>query len=325
METMNINNEIEKTKYLTANDVIKKALSLPKAEKLFREFWYQNEVNILFAESNLGKSILGMQIAQTIAQTKKVMYLDYELSERQFLSRYTNEQTNTPFCFSDNLYRPSLRIEQVLDDKEIEKHLFKLIKEAILTQGIKVFIIDNITYLCGSLENGKEASRIMRKLCELKQVYNVSIMVIAHTHKRNPTKEITKDDLAGSKKLINFCDSAFAIGQSQIDSQLLYLKQIKVREGKFTHGKDNVLLCHICKEDNFPQFVLDGVEDEEMLLKKSKPEDKQTMKTQAYIMSTEGLSNRRIAKELGVSEGSVRNWLKKFVEEMSFSADIMYN
>ena len=319
---MNINNEIEKTKYLTANDVIKKALSLPKAEKLFREFWYQNEINILFAESNLGKSILGMQIAQTIAQTQKVMYLDYELSERQFLSRYTNEQTNSQFCFSDNLYRPSLRVEQVLDDKEMEKHLFKLIKEAILEQGIKVFIVDNITYLCGSLENGKEASRIMRKLCELKQVYGVSVMVIAHTHKRIPTNPITKDDLAGSKKLMNFCDSAFAIGQSAQDSKLLYLKQIKVREGEFIYGGDNVLLCCIDKENNFPRFVEVGVENEEKLLRKSKLEDKQTMKTQAYIMHDEGMSNRRIAKELGISEGSVRNWLKEFSNE---TYSMMYN
>ena len=325
METMNINNEIEKTKYLTANDVIKKALSLPKAKKLFREFWYQNEVNILFAESNLGKSILGMQIAEAVAQTQRVMYLDYELSERQFLSRYTNEQTHIPFCFSDNLFRPSLRIEQVLDDEEIEKHLFRLIKEAILEQDIKIFVIDNITYLSGSLENGKQASRIMRKLCELKQTYGVSVMIIAHTHKRNQSKVITKDDLAGSKRLMNFCDSSFCIGRSQVDSQLLYLKQIKVREGEFTYGKDNVLLCHIHKEDNFPRFVMGGVEDEEMLLRKSQPEDKQTLKTQAYIMSSEGLSNRRIARELCVSEGTIRNWLKGFTSVMALPASTMYN
>lgn len=322
METTNKNNEIERVEYLTANDVIRRALQLPMAVSLFKEFWWQGEINILFAESNLGKSLLAVQIAEKVAKTQKVMYLDYELSERQFLSRYTNEQTKVPYYFSDNLFRPSLRIEQILDDNEIEEHLFNLVKEAIIQQGVKIFIVDNITYLCGNLENGKQASRLMRKLCELKQVYGVSIMVVAHTHKRIPTNPITKDDLAGSKKLMNFCDSAFAIGQSAQDSKLLYLKQIKVREGKFIYGGDNVLVCHIDNEDNFPHFVEIGVENEEKLLRKSKLEDKQTMKTQAYIMHDEGMSNRRIAKELGISEGSVRNWLKEFSNE---TYSMMYN
>lgn len=322
METTDKNHEIERVEYLTANDVIKRALQLPMAMPLFKEFWWQGEINILFAESNLGKSLLAMQIAEEIAKKQKIMYLDYELSERQFLSRYRNEQTGVPFRFSDNLYRPSLRVEQILDDKEIERHLFKFVREAILKQGIKIFVIDNITYLCGSLENAKSASRIMRKLCELKQTYGVSFLIIAHTHKRNPSKLITKDDLAGSKRLINFCDSSFCIGQSQVDPELLYLKQIKVREGKFTYGKDSVMLCNICKNDNFPQFVEVGLADEERLLRKTQLEDRQTMKTQAYIMHDEGISNRRIARELGVSEGSVRNWLKEFSNE---TYSMMYN
>lgn len=313
MEYQNLlNDESSKIQYLTANEVMERALKLKSAVSLHKEFWYEGEVCILFAESNLGKSVYAMQIAEDIAKQQKVMYLDYELSLRQFRSRYTNKETGEPYRFADNLYRPSLRLERVCDDKESEERLFDRIEDAVLNQGIKVFVIDNITWLCSSLESGKQATRIMKKLSELKEVYNISVLVIAHTRKRISSKELTMDDLAGSKKLANFCDSSFAIGRSLNDNKMLYLKQIKVREGEFVYTKDNVLLCHIEKRDAFLEFVEDGFCNEEELLKSFERGDKQSIKSQAYILHQEGLSNRRIARELSVSEGSIRNWLKDF-------------
>ena len=122
------------------------------------------------------------------------------------------------------------------------------------------------------------------------------------------------DDLAGSKRLMNFCDSSFAMGRSQMDEKTIYLKQIKVRQGENQHGRDNVILYRIVKEDNFPQFVEEGCSAEEKLLKPSKSEDKNILKAKVKILHEEGLSNRAIAKELGVAEGTVRNWLKELKE-----------
>ena len=41
---------------------------------------------------------------------------------------------------------------------------------------------------------------------------------------------LSQNDLAGNKKLFNFMDSVFAIGQSVNDENLQYLKQLKSRE-----------------------------------------------------------------------------------------------
>lgn len=295
---------------LTANQAMEKALSLPPIKALYETFWYKNELCIFFAEANVGKSLYAMQMAEYIAQERKVMYLDYELSLSQFRSRYTNDDTEVPYKFSDNLFRPSLRIEQVSDDKEVEERLFKKIEEGV-RMGIKTYIVDNITYLCGKLDQGTEATRIMKRLSAMKHTYGLSLLVIAHTKKRNSKKEIVADDLAGSKRLMNFCDSSFAMGRSQMDEKTIYLKQIKVRQGENQHGRDNVILYRIVKEDNFPQFVEEGYSAEEKLLKPSKSEDKSILKAKMKILHEEGLSNREIAKELGVAEGTVRNWLKE--------------
>ena len=72
----------------------------------------------MFADSNVGKSILAVQIADRIARTDNVLYLDFELSEKQFQLRYTNEHgelspfpTNSIGCLltATSFWMPTLR------------------------------------------------------------------------------------------------------------------------------------------------------------------------------------------------------------------------
>ena len=75
----------------TANRTILEASQLPTPRALWDSFWYEGELSCLFADSNVGKSILAVQIADRIARTDNVLYLDFELSEKQFQLRYTDE------------------------------------------------------------------------------------------------------------------------------------------------------------------------------------------------------------------------------------------
>ena len=73
----------------------------PEAKMLFGEFWYEHEICLLFANTNTGKSVLAVQIADAIARGRKtgpfacqlkqarVIYADFELSTLQFHRRYT--------------------------------------------------------------------------------------------------------------------------------------------------------------------------------------------------------------------------------------------
>lgn len=96
-------------------------------------------------------------------------------------------------------------------------------------------VIDNLTYLRNETERAKNALPLMKHLKALKNKFDLSILVLAHTPKRDMTKPITRNDLQGSKMLINFCDSSFAIGESSKDKSLRYLKQIKVRNSEFKY------------------------------------------------------------------------------------------
>ena len=98
----------------TANRTILEASLLPTPRALWDSFWYEGELSCLFADSNVGKSILAVQIADRIARTDDVLYLDFELSEKQFQLRYTSEH-GTPYIFPERLYRVSLDCNSLLE------------------------------------------------------------------------------------------------------------------------------------------------------------------------------------------------------------------
>lgn len=151
----------------TANRTILEASLLPTPRALWDSFWYEGELSCLFADSNVGKSILAVQIADRIARTDDVLYLDFELSEKQFQLRYTSEH-GTPYIFPERLYRVSLDCNSLLE-ADFEEAIMGGIEQMALQTGCKIFIIDNLTYLCCAMEKGDAAGRLMIQLSNLKR------------------------------------------------------------------------------------------------------------------------------------------------------------
>ena len=298
-----------------ANKAMEKAFKIKDRESLYKRLWYESEICVLFAMSNLGKSILAVQIANEIAKSGKLVnYLDYELEDKQFQQRYTNNRTKQMFKFSDNLFRANLSVDFALNNNGRVERFFKKLEE-LSKKGVKIFILDNITSLVDKIENGDVVLDFMRRLKQLKEKYGLSILIVAHTTKKKDSTPLTQDNLAGSKKLMNFVDSAFAIGKSLVETDVKYIKQLKVRYGKFTNDEDNVLLCKIVKEDNFPHFVECGYAVEKDLLNTKKSianEGKRELMHAAYVLHTQGVSNRKIGRELGVSDKTIGKWIGQF-------------
>ena len=85
----------------TASRWIEQAKTRPIPKMLFGEFWFESEICILFADTNLGKSILAVQIGNSISKGEQIrgfrleapkqpiLYFDFELSDKQFEGRYS--------------------------------------------------------------------------------------------------------------------------------------------------------------------------------------------------------------------------------------------
>lgn len=295
----------------SANEWMDEAKCRPIPKKLYRELWYENELCIFFADTNIGKTIKAVQIGIEIAQTQPVLYFDFELSDKQFENRYSDNYTNH-YRFPESFLRVEINPNsEIPDNQTFEQYLNYSLEKSIIDTGSKIVIIDNITYLRNETERAKDALPLMKELKALKNKYNLSILCLAHTPKRDLSKPITRNDLQGSKMLINFCDSCFAIGESFKDKRLRYLKQIKARNTEIIYDSDNVMVYEIVKPTNYLHFEFVDFGTEQEHLKIVTEEDKEKRVSTAIEMKKEGKSNVEIAKILGVSEGAVRKWLKK--------------
>jgi RecA-family ATPase len=308
----------------TANGWIEQAKTRPIPQMLFNEFWFEGELCILFADTNLGKSILAVQICNSIskgeaipgfkleAPRQRVLYFDFEISDKTFERRYSIDFTEH-YQFDEYFHRAEINPDSDIPDgfKTFEEYLNYSLEKSITETGAKVLIIDNITYLKGTTEQARDALPLMKHLKSLKAKYGLSILALAHTPKRDLSKAITRNDLQGSKMLINFCDSSFAIGENHSDKNTRYLKQIKSRNTEQFYDSENVCVCQIEKPYNFLQFQFVSFGNEQEHLKQYTEESKAERLQAVLELKGQGKSNVEIARKFGVSETAVRKWLKK--------------
>lgn len=294
----------------SVNDVIMNTINCPNPNQLWDAIWYEGEACCLFADTNVGKSIYAVQIAESIARTgKKVLYFDFELSDKQFQLRYTDEKNKT-YKFSDTLFRVSINPEAIIMGN-FEEWINKAIEEIVVKSDAKVLIIDNLSYLCINSEKGDSASEFMINLLNLKRKYSLSILVLAHTPKRQMYNPLTQNDLAGSKKQMNFFDSAFAIGKSVQDEGLRYVKQIKTRNGEIVYGADNVIVYQIEKIDAFLQFVRVEESSEKKHLREKTEEEIEKLRNEIKALHAHGYSCREISKKIGMSKSQINRIINK--------------
>lgn len=293
----------------SANRTLTEASMTANPKQLYGEFWFEHEIGCLFADSNVGKSILAIQIAEDIAKTgETVHYFDFELSEKQFQLRFTDEQGNLHH-FPSTLYRvqPDMNLIASIDEP-FEDALMRNIENAAVETKARILIIDNISILCMQMEKGEDSAALVQRLRTLKNKYGFSILIIAHTPKRNMSMPITQNDLAGSKKLFNFIDSCFAIGLSAQGGNMRYVKQVKVRNCEMRYGGDNVMVCHIEKVGTMVQFINMGTAPEHDHLRMVNREEQVQ---EARLLSASGLSLRDIASRMGVSKSTVDRMLRE--------------
>ena len=236
----------------SANQAMQDAKNVPDPKPLWLSLWNEGEVCCLFADSGVGKSIYAVQIATAIAQKQSVLYFDFELTEKQFQLRYTNDKGEN-YKWPDKLFRVEADPEKMNLDN-FEKEVIEGIEALAQKYDTKVLIIDNLSWLCNAAEDGELAAKLMKELMKFKKKHGWSILVLAHTPKRDMNRPINQNDISGSKKIPNFIDSAFSIGFSILGESNRYIKEIKTRLGKTTYGANNVINAVIEKSDNFLCF-----------------------------------------------------------------------
>jgi len=311
----------------TSKQRMQDARNQPPIKQLCSMIWQTNELHLLFADTGIGKSILAVALSDALSKGKrlmlleneneplKVLYYDFELSDRQFRKRYSNE-VGHEYSFSDNFFIDSIDFVALTNinlQARINELLFQKIIFDIEQTRAQVLVIDNLTFLnTQSTQDTQIALEVMRKLNELKKDYNLSILVLAHTPKRDLSSPLTINHLAGSKHLSNFADSISAIGKSIQGTNIRYWKQIKPsRSGEMLYDTHNVINCEIVKTNELLTFDFISYSPESDHLREDRENQTNERKGIARQLSAQGKSLREIAQEMGIGKSTIQRWINE--------------
>lgn len=284
------------------NKCIEEAHQLPPLVSLYPDMVLEGDLSIIFGQSGIGKTIFAMQIARYIAENgKRVLYVDCEMTPRQLGNRY--ETANFPPTF--------LRAE--MDREHPAEDVLKGIEEVASFNHVDVVFIDNISALGQSLDRSADAGTLMASLNTLKKKYNWTLVVLNHVPKMfSGNVPLSLSAMQGSAKLNQLIDDAIGIAQSSIDSNLVYVKQCKWRNGELTMGADHVALYERGKDEyGNLGFTSCGFGTEQEHLSTESGNDREKMKADVVQLSKRGLTQTEIAKELKISQSTVSRLLKE--------------
>lgn len=300
--------------HASAKSIVDNPKYLEPPKPVFGTFLFQNELGILFGDTNSAKSILAVDIGISYSShvgfwgenamtdssiNGKVLYYDLEQSTRQFARRYVK----APFVagqferisFSIMEYG-NVDVEQLI--LEIESRMEVYVPQLIIVDNVQCVLAQNLSIT--------KVKHFMQKLKMLKELNPLlTILIVAHTIKRDLKKPLTQNSMAGSKVIANFADSIFGISDSTISSSTRYIKQLKARE---VPRMDEVAVCNISDDPYLHLEFLDFEEEKDHLEKSTARRTSQLddlVRHRIIDLHEEGVSIRDIASELGISKSHV--------------------
>ena len=289
------------------NDYLEEGRRMDAPKELIRHIVVEHEVTFLFGDTGLGKSILAMQMACLMARLgKRVLYVNFELSQQQLAQRYPNYQ------FPDTFYIANIDYTKMHDVTE-QSLILDEIQRLALELDIEVVIIDNFTNLCINSKEGSEAGNIMLQLMSLRMTHNWTMVILAHVPKRKPGDPLTLNDLAGSKILSNIADNVIGLNKSKKDKDMRYVIQLKYRSFPIELDYKNVQELHLTTSDNWLHFEYGDYDEERAHLPRSRDEKAELERDIVReLKEPNGLAYRQIADKLGTSLGTVQRTAKSY-------------
>lgn len=233
-------------------------------KEVFGHFLYQGEMGFLVGRNNETLSILAYDIAFFVgggghkwsdyeSPHLPTLYIDMETTTKQFAQRYRSAINYVPETFT--------RAEVDVLSAGSEKVVMSMVKTQIIksqntTNSPKFVIIDHIS---PTLFKNAQLKAFVGELKKVKEQFGLTVLLVSNCLKNNEKKPIVEDSLGTSKVLLNFVDSAFAVGNSFQDEDIRYIKQIKTSN---SDKEKQVMTTQIKNEPYLSMNYLDTTSEE---------------------------------------------------------------
>lgn len=299
----------------TLNCILSNPDNYCKGEIVYGDYIRQGELALIVGDTNSGKTLLASDIAlannnnlchwdeQMNNVKRKTIYIDGEHSDSQIARRYENLLE----CASGDLIRG--RFTEAEYDDCIEDKLLAIKKLIRKNSDTKLLIVDNLMCVLNNGNSVKQAQQFIQGLKIIKEMNDLTIILVAHLNKRNSKNPIEIKDILGSSVIANYADSIIAVGNTCEGDHIKYLKQLKSRSSV---KMSEVAVLEIVEEP-YLHFEFREYDMEENLLPRkvvSRSSISLSMGEMIYKLREEGLTVRSIAEQLNLSKSAVGRFLK---------------
>ena len=180
----------------------------------------------------------------------------------------------------------------------------------VAESGARVVVIDSLTSLGRSFYGMREMIEIINGLRRLRKELGLSILLLIQTPKTNNLTPLRLAP-AMSRALASRVDSIFGIGESRVDTEHRYVKQLRAGSGKVMLDSSHLPVFEIKKRnDNFLEFLFWEYAPEAELLEDIRQHKEWGMIEKIKEWTVAGKSIRQIASILNLSKTSVHSLLQ---------------
>lgn len=321
---------------MSMNEWIAKAKAEADPATLFGEMWFEGEMALLLGEIGSGKSVLAMQIAESLARrrpidpigmnaaSRHVLYVDLEMTAKQYEMRYSADaealkRVTSRYRFSDDLRRLAIDPERLMAGKSAEEtaeSLARRIDIAVRRHGSEVVIIDSLSALKRSYYGSAELLPVIRRLRRLMNDLGVSILITADAPRSGRCKSLTLNTLGGLKLAASVVDSIIAIGPGGWAADQRYLKHLRSRSSQIAFDALHLPVFAIQKiGGNFLGFIFVEYTAEACQLQERQGEHEHRLIQWIHRLRAQNVSYREIARRCGRSKSTVHRMAQMFRPE----------
>lgn len=258
----------------TMDEALKEGKAEPIRKMLLGSLLREGDMCLMFGDEGTGKSVGVVQIGLAISKglplfgdgvnfanecaPKKTLFFDFELENAELFARY-NESGNA-FVFGDMFKRVDMNPDNF--DGNDETDILRTVQNTIEREKPEFVIIDNLTWLTSEAQDTAVAASFMKMFLRLRRKLGFTIIVVAHTPKRNNSEPLESKHMAGSSKLKDFAKNVIGISPSKQGDGIIYVKHLKMRNGEKVYTNQNVIQCSIEKTAGLLRWHLMGFNDE---------------------------------------------------------------
>ena len=239
-----------------------KELPVPIVDSLL----YEKDILGIAGSTNVGKSVFSLQLSTCIAmgvpfmtfnipKPKRVMHVQFELKDEGFarLIKVTS-QTLLEQCpveahrFEENCVFLSSGQRDLFTDK------YDAIEANLRHTAVDVLVIDNLNTSVGvDVSKNEMAMEVLRKLINLKQKYNLSIIMVSHHKKIDVPAPIDISQMLGGSAYTNSLDFICQLANTKRAEGVKVMKITKVRAHSKFHNVPLALKLHNYQDDDEKQ------------------------------------------------------------------------